>query len=65
MCPLKPTELAIIQEFAAGYTMDDIASRTNRPRNTLMDVSKKMRIKTGAPNMTALVAKALREGWIK
>lgn len=63
-CPLSHRELEIVGHMADGTTAKVIAQKTGLTFNTINMFIKMARRATGAKNSTALVATALRKGWI-
>ncbi|QEP29890.1 hypothetical protein HYP99_gp103 [Sinorhizobium phage ort11] len=64
-CPLTEPQLEVIRWFSYGKTYEDIASILNC---TVKAVNRRMERawqSTGTFNKTALVAMALRQGWIE
>ena len=62
---LSAREAEILQLVAQGYTSKEIASRLYLAKDTIETHKKAMVKKNSVMNSTALVAEALRRGWIK
>ena len=63
--PLTPRETDVVAALADGLTAKQIGRKFDISPNTVHNVVIFLRAKTGAANVTGLVAKAIREGWIQ
>ncbi|MBX5020402.1 helix-turn-helix transcriptional regulator [Rhizobium lentis] len=65
-CPLKKSEIEIIQALANGQQLKQIARDTGAPISTIHSAMQRVRDRIGAGDTTAsLVAHAMRKGWIQ
>ncbi|OHV24921.1 response regulator transcription factor [Rhizobium sp. RMa-01] len=65
-CPLKKSEVEIIQALANGRQLKQIARETGAPISTIHSSMQRVRERIGAGDTTAsLVAHAMRKGWIQ
>ncbi len=64
-CPLKPGELEAVQLFADGETAKSSARKTNTSPHSINFRLNHARRVVDVKTTTALVATALRKGWIK
>jgi len=65
-CPLKKSEIEIIQALANGRQLKQIASASGAPVSTVHSAIQRLRERIGAGDTTAsLVAHAMRKGWIQ
>ncbi len=64
-CPLTPRQLECVKLLADGKTYDEIAIIIETTRFNVMAALQRARNSAEAYNSAALVAKALRKGWIQ
>lgn len=57
-------ELQVIRLFAEGYTAEGVAQTLYLSTGTVRTHRRNVLKKSGCPNMTALVAMCIREGWL-
>lgn len=62
--PLSAKEIECVMWMADGKTIDDMAQIMGLSRNTIMRRVENAKLAAMAANAPALVAKALRMGWI-
>ncbi len=65
ICPLSPRQLQCVTLLADGESTKLIAHKLGISTHTVSAYLKMSREKAGVSKETALVAKALREGWIQ
>ena len=63
--PMKPHELETLMLMSDGKTAEEIGIITGRSRNTIVARIEMMKAKANVCKDTALVAKAIRSGWIQ
>lgn len=62
---LTQREINTLEVFAAGYSYCLAADKLETTEGAVMETMKQLRKKTKTKNSVELVAKAIREGWIK
>lgn len=64
-CPLTPRQLECVSKLAEGKHAKEIAHEMGVKLSSVVDLLVNCRRKAGVTKETALVAKAIREGWIQ
>lgn len=64
-CPLTPVELEAVRWLAAGKTDVEQAEILHVTKHAVHSRLRNARLRTNTVNAPALVAKALRNGWIE
>lgn len=65
ICPLSKRELDVVREVAAGKSAKEAARDLSISHNVVTNYLQIAKLKCGTgKNVTGLVAKAVREGWV-
>lgn len=64
MCPLTPAQIDVVQRLTDGTARKLIAADMGISVVTIYNHLKNARSRTGADNDFALVAEAVRQGWV-
>lgn len=62
---LSQRDISVLEAFADGYDYYAIAHKLQVTPAVVIETARKYRKKTNAKNTVEMIAKAIREGWIK
>lgn len=65
VCPLKPRQLEAVKWLAEGKSAAEIGILMGKPHRTMEKIIFSAKDAAGVHKLTALVATALRQGWIQ